>query len=512
MNPITFLSSRILSVRPVIGVFFLSLGLILRLGLIGVQAQRFLTVEDIPNPKDGGRGYISDPAGLLPLSDFDSITHVLERLERRTGVETALVIIPDFNEDEDDFSFATKLFRHWGIGKAKANNGLLLFIGTERRQYRFITGYGLEGILPDATLKTIGEELLVPAFRKQDYGEGILATVRTLSDYLQQPAHEKELSSLLRQYKPRSSTDPSSFIAFLVLVGLTGLAFWQLASFTKGIPVKIIPNRYSETLGMVVLGLIIVVGILLVLLFFTGSFPRLFQHFSQVLPYLTYVTIVFVLFFKHLQTLAHLRSQYRDDPTFFSSVQHLFRATWWQVLLSPPTLLYPILERIRSQRSTSRFTPPLDRQGQPMQRLNPDEASDRNGFLSSGQQVEEKLNSLTYDVWLGSQGERKIIPHPSDQYETHLACPACGFRTLSEPVTLTVTRATQHQAGRGKQVRICRHCKHEVFIKSVVKAPLAEQPSGSSTLSGSSRSSSSSSSSGSWGGGTTGGGGAGGSW
>ncbi|PQA56866.1 hypothetical protein C5O19_16140 [Siphonobacter curvatus] len=511
MNPTTLLCSRIFSVRLVHWTSCLSLGLILWLGLVKVQAQSFSTVEDIPNPKDGGQGYISDPAGLLPLSDFDSITHVLETLERRTGVETAIVIIPDFNEDEDDFSFATELFRQWGIGKAKANNGLLLFIATQRRQYRFITGDGLEGILPDATLKTMGEELLVPAFRKQEYGEGILATVRTLSDYLQQPAHEKELSSLLRQYKPRSSTDSSGFIIFLVLVGFAGLAFWQLSSFTKGASVKIIPNRYSETLEIVVLGLVFVVGILIVLLFFTGSISKLFQHFAQVLPYLTYVTIVFVLFFKHLHTLAHLRSQYRDDPTFFSSVQHLFRATWWQVLLSPPTLLYPMLERIRSQRSTSRFTPPLDSQGQAMQRLNPDEASDRNGFLSTGQQVEEKLNSLTYDVWLGSQGERKIIPHPSDQYETHLACPACGFRTLSEPITLTVTRATQHQAGTGKQVRICRHCKHEVFIKSVVKAPLAEQRSGSSTLSGSS-SSSSSSSSGSWGGGTTGGGGAGGSW
>jgi uncharacterized protein len=63
-------------------------------------------------------------------------------------VETAVVIIRDFKEDEDAFAFATALFRHWGIGKRKANNGLLVFISTNRKQYRFITGYGVEGLLP----------------------------------------------------------------------------------------------------------------------------------------------------------------------------------------------------------------------------------------------------------------------------------------------------------------------------------------------------------------------------
>ncbi len=512
MNHPTFLYARIFSIPAVNRTLLVALALLLCLGMVRTQAQTFSTVEEIPNPKAMGQGYLSDPTGLLSQTEFDSITHVLERLERRTGVETAVVIIPDFNENEDDFSFATELFRHWGIGKAKANNGLLLLIATQRRQYRFITGYGLEGILPDATLKTIGEELLVPAFRQQAYGAGILATVRTLSDYLQRPDHERELSSLLRQYKPQQTTDWSGFIAFFLAVGLSLLAFWQLSGFTKGDSVKIIPNRYSETLGLVVLGLVIVVGLVLVILFFSGSFSQLFQHFSALLPYLTYLTIVFVLFFKQLHTLAHLRSRYRDDQTFFSAVQKLFRATWWQVILSPPTLLYPVLGKIRSQRSSSRFTPLFDSLGQPMQRLNRDEATDRDQYLSTGQRVEEKLNSLTYDVWVSTQGETRVIPHPADTFERHPVCPACGFRTLSEPVTLTVTRATQHQAGTGKQVRICRHCKHEVFIKSVVKAPLAEQRSGSSTLSGRSGSSSSSSSSGSWGGGTTGGGGAGGSW
>src|SRR5690606_9140844 len=95
---------------------------------------------------------------------------------------------------EDDFQFALELFNTWGIGKAGADNGLLLFVATEKRAYRFITGYGMEAVLPDALLKRIGEGLLVPRFREGDYDGGVLAAMAAVKEVVLDPASAADLS------------------------------------------------------------------------------------------------------------------------------------------------------------------------------------------------------------------------------------------------------------------------------------------------------------------------------
>lgn len=67
-----------------------------------------------------------------------------------------MAIVDDF-EGYDVFEFSLKLFNAWGIGKQERNSGLLLFIAKDRREYRFISGYGMEAIFPDVYLHRIGE-------------------------------------------------------------------------------------------------------------------------------------------------------------------------------------------------------------------------------------------------------------------------------------------------------------------------------------------------------------------
>jgi uncharacterized protein len=116
-------------------------------------------------PKGSWNRLCKRPQSLLNTNERDSLNHLLNELDTKTGVETAVVIIRDFKEDEDAFTFATALFRHWGIGKRKANNGLYCLIN--RKQYRFITGYSIEGLLPDATLSNIGENIWCQLLRNK---------------------------------------------------------------------------------------------------------------------------------------------------------------------------------------------------------------------------------------------------------------------------------------------------------------------------------------------------------
>ena len=70
-------------------------------------------------------------------------------LEKKTGIQAIVVMLPSIG-DEDIFEFSQKLFRHWGIGEKKRNNGLLVVYVSDQRTIRFHTGYGIEGSLPDA--------------------------------------------------------------------------------------------------------------------------------------------------------------------------------------------------------------------------------------------------------------------------------------------------------------------------------------------------------------------------
>ena len=70
-----------------------------------------------------------------------------------------------------------RLGNAWGVGKADKNNGALILVAIEDRKMSIQTGYGLEGVLPDAICKRIIEKEIKPSFKAGNYYEGFdLAT------------------------------------------------------------------------------------------------------------------------------------------------------------------------------------------------------------------------------------------------------------------------------------------------------------------------------------------------
>ncbi|RZL36074.1 MAG: TPM domain-containing protein [Pedobacter sp.] len=109
-------------------------------------AQKPYRVNEIPDPKKDGGGWVSNPDGILTLDVVNQINSAISDFEQKTNIQVAVVIVNDFEKDKEDFDFAYELFNTWGIGQKTSNNGLLLFIAKDRRKYRFITGTGTEGV------------------------------------------------------------------------------------------------------------------------------------------------------------------------------------------------------------------------------------------------------------------------------------------------------------------------------------------------------------------------------
>lgn len=116
--------------------------------------------------------YVNDYANLL---NIDVERYIIDKsfdLDNKTGVQIVVVTVPTL-EGKDIESYATELFRDFGIGDKGENNGLLLLLALEERTVRVEAGYGLEGILPDAKTGRIQDEYMIPYFKEDNFVDGI---------------------------------------------------------------------------------------------------------------------------------------------------------------------------------------------------------------------------------------------------------------------------------------------------------------------------------------------------
>lgn len=171
-----------------------------------------------------------------------------------------------------------------------------------------------------------------------------------------------------------------------------------------------------------------------------------------------------------------------------------------------PLIAYiPMLLTMRYLRISPRHCPNCNYK---MKRLSEDED---NKYLTPAQDMEERINSIDYDVWLCTNcGETDIIPYIKKS-ANYTICPTCGARACTQTSNRIVLQATENRDGRGIKEYSCSNCHKISQIAYVI--PKAEVPiifvgggggrgfGGGGGFSG-----------GSFGGGFTGGGGASGGW
>lgn len=144
------------------------------------SAQEAYTIDNLPNVHlhDASR-YVCDPANILSPIAADSINRMLYALEEQTGIESVVAVLPTIGE-ADCYDFAFSLGNKWGVGKAKNDNGLVVLLVTDQRCIQMVTGYGLEGHLPDAICKRIQLNDMVPYLKDNHWSEGMVAGIQAV--------------------------------------------------------------------------------------------------------------------------------------------------------------------------------------------------------------------------------------------------------------------------------------------------------------------------------------------
>jgi uncharacterized protein len=69
--------------------------------------------------------------------------------------------------------FGIRVVEAWKLGRKGVDDGVLLLIAKDDHKLRIEVGYGLEGVLNDATAKRIVSDVITPYFKSKDFYAGI---------------------------------------------------------------------------------------------------------------------------------------------------------------------------------------------------------------------------------------------------------------------------------------------------------------------------------------------------
>ena len=128
-------------------------------------------------PKLTGR--VVDNANLLSPAVEQQLSQQLKAHEDKTSNQVVVVTVNTLQGMEiADYGY--QLGRHWGIGQADTNNGVLLIVAPKQRKVRIEVGYGLEATLTDALSKQIIDFEIIPRFKQKDFPGGIQAGVNAI--------------------------------------------------------------------------------------------------------------------------------------------------------------------------------------------------------------------------------------------------------------------------------------------------------------------------------------------
>jgi uncharacterized protein len=175
-------------------------------------------------------GYVSDFAHVVDAANKQEIEQYCYRVEQSLGVQLALVTI-DTLDDRDIETVANRLFRHFGVGSQKGNQGVLLLLAIKDHKSRIEVGYGIEPYLTDGFSGSILRSIR-PDLQGSNYGAALLNASHQMANQIAQgknltpPPYDTPEPRRERRGRPESGGLPVP----LIILGLFVL-FWL---FSRG--------------------------------------------------------------------------------------------------------------------------------------------------------------------------------------------------------------------------------------------------------------------------------------
>ena len=305
----------------------------------------------------------------------------------------------------DHVTFANQLFKAWGIGGAKQDNGLLILFVLDQRKIKFETGYGLEGVLPDAICKRIQYQNMTPEFKNGNYDAGMLAGLdRVISTIKKEPVTKEVVTPIAW-----GQILPIAGAAYLLIILFTWIWVNDTIQKTRK-DTKLVSNmaRYKAI---------------------KSGKAGIMSIVALMLPLAGFIIIL-----------------------FFSSPIFIF-------LLIPipfctlPANIYAKLMMVKIRREPIQCTVCDGK----MHILSEKE---EDVHLKVAQRFEEQLSAVDYDVFVCNKCDNQAI-FTLDKPSAYSACPKCGTKAFILKDKRTLVAPTYISSGTQRTTFYCKFCGHE---------------------------------------------------
>jgi uncharacterized protein len=171
---------------------------------------------------------VVDMVGILSTEEQNALESKLRQLNQATSNQVVIVVLDKLCAGDAAMT-AYEIGERWKVGQKEFDNGIVILVkptgGAGERRSFIATGYGLEGIIPDATAKLIVDQEMIPAFKQGNYYAGLNNAVQIISELA-----SKEYNAA--DYQKQSS--PSPLIAIFPMILIFGVWFLLFYKRTRG--------------------------------------------------------------------------------------------------------------------------------------------------------------------------------------------------------------------------------------------------------------------------------------
>jgi uncharacterized protein len=118
---------------------------------------------------------VNDFAHVIDADAARQIDTRIRALQAASGDVVVVATVPTFEPFGSIEEYAVKLFEQAKIGQRDKDNGALVLVAVKEHRVRIEVGYGLEEFVTDGFAGDTIRQTMLPAFRRNDYGGGLLA-------------------------------------------------------------------------------------------------------------------------------------------------------------------------------------------------------------------------------------------------------------------------------------------------------------------------------------------------
>ena len=177
---------------------------------------------------------VIDQANVLSAADNQQLSDKLRAIHDAGRAQIGLVLVKS-TQGEAIFDYAARVFTAWKLGDAKRDNGLLIVVATQDRKIQILTGYGLEGIIPDVIASRIIREQITPPFKTGQYAAGLYAGIDQIDGILQQdPETAKAAADQMKAQQSQQQSQGGVFSGGLILLLVVLVVIGQFTQMIFG--------------------------------------------------------------------------------------------------------------------------------------------------------------------------------------------------------------------------------------------------------------------------------------